>query len=88
MKQRQNRAPLIAVNEEDLINYDKANEYIRIDLNQTINKLAKENAKLKELLKECYPIIDYADGGALSYAEKKLLKQIEEVLNNVSNNNQ
>ena len=50
MRQRQYRPPLIAVNEEDLINYDKANEYIRIKLNQTINKLAKENDKLKERL--------------------------------------
>lgn len=49
-RQRQYRPPLIAVNEEDLINYDKANEYIRIKLNQTINKLAKENDKLKESL--------------------------------------
>ncbi len=49
--------------------------------------LRLENSKLKELLKSCYPIIDWADGRALSYAEKKLLKQIEEVLNNVSDNN-
>lgn len=48
MSRGQIRPALIAVNEEDLIAYDKSNEYARIQLNQTINKLMKKNAELQK----------------------------------------
>lgn len=43
------------------------------ELNDTIDKL-------KELLKEAYPVIDYADGAARSPWEKNWLAKADEVL--------
>ena len=47
---------------------------------EIIAELEEDNKKLKELLKEAYPVIDYADGAARSPWEKNWLAKADEVL--------
>lgn len=45
-----------------------------------ISLLEEENTKLKELLKEAYPVIDYGDGAMMSKWEANWLTKAKEIL--------
>lgn len=52
----------------------------RARLNKQVIELLEENIKLKELLKEAYPVIDFGDGAMMSKWEENWLTKAKEIL--------